>query len=96
MTEQSALRIIKKIILGFVEQKTHQLFLFGSRANGKAKKFSDFDIGIKGAKPLPLKTIALIKEALEDSDLPFEVDVVDLARATEKFKKLALSKVKKL
>jgi len=72
------------------------LFLFGSRANGQARKFSDFDIGIKGKKPLSLKTVALIKEALEDSDLPFEVDVVDMAGAAEKFKKLALTKIKKL
>lgn len=96
MTEESALRTIKKIILEFVDQKTYQLFLFGSRASGQARKFSDFDIGIKGKKLLPLKTIALIKEALEDSDLPFEVDVIDLARATEKFKKMALTKIKKL
>ena len=96
MTEESALRTIKKIILEFVDQKTHQLFLFGSRASGQARKFSDFDIGIKGKEPLSLKTIALIKEVLEDSDLPFEVDVIDLAGATEKFKKMALTKHKKL
>ncbi len=96
MTEENALRTIKKIILKFVDPKTHQLFLFGSRANGKARKFSDFDIAVNGKKPLPLKTLALIKETLEDSDLPFEIDVVDLARTNKKFKKLALTKIKKL
>ena len=39
---------IKKIIFQFLNPKEYQVFIFGSRAKGKAKKYSDYDIGILG------------------------------------------------
>jgi len=41
---------IKEIIFRFLDTKKYQVFIFGSRATGKAKKFSDYDIGIWGKK----------------------------------------------
>jgi type I restriction enzyme S subunit len=76
--------------------KEYQVFIFGSRATGKSKKFSDFDIGIWGKKPIPSHLVALIEEALEDSDLPYKVDIVDFSLLPTKFRKVALSKIKKL
>jgi predicted nucleotidyltransferase len=87
---------IKKIIFQFLDPKDYQVFIFGSRAKGKAEKFSDYDIGIIGKKALPFRVMALIEEALEESDLPYKVDVVDFALVPESFKKVALSKIKKL
>ena len=87
---------IKKIIFQFLTPNECQLFIFGSRATGKAGKFSDYDIGILGKKPLSLGTLALIKEALEDSDLPVRVDVVDFSSVSSEFKKVALSEIKEL
>lgn len=87
---------IKKIIFRFLDPKQHQLFIFGSRANGKAKKFSDYDIGILAKKPVPDHTIIEIEEALEESDLPCRVDLVDFSLVSDNFKKTALSKVKEL
>ena len=37
---------IKKLIFQFLDSKKHKAFIFGSRAVGKAKKYSDYDIGI--------------------------------------------------
>jgi predicted nucleotidyltransferase len=87
---------IKKIIFQFLDPKEYQVFIFGSRATGKAKKFSDFDIGIWGKKSVPSHLIVLIEEALEESDLPYKVDLVDFSLVPAKFKKIALSKIKKL
>lgn len=87
---------IKKIIFRFLDLKEYQVFIFGSWATGKAKKFSDYDVGIWGKKPLPSVTKVLIEEALEESDLPYKVDVVDFSLLPQKFKKVALSKTKKL
>lgn len=87
---------IKEIICKFLEPEEYKLFVFGSRATEQARKFSDFDIGISGRKPLSFRKIALIKEALEESDLPFKVDIVDFKMVSPEFKKEALSKIKEL
>ena len=72
----------------------NQVFIFGSRAKGKARKFSDYDIGVTGKKPLNFKKIAQINEELEESDLPYRVDVVDFSTVSKSFKNIALSKLK--
>ena len=41
---------------------------------------------------LSLKEIGNLREAFSDSDLPFEVDIVDWRDADENFKKIILSK----
>lgn len=87
---------IKKIIFKFLNPKEYQAFIFGSRATGKARKYSDYDIGVWGKKPLPAMIKFLIKDALEESDLPFKVEIVDFSLVADKFKKVALSKTKKL
>ncbi len=87
---------IKNIILQFLDVKEYQFFIFGSRATGKAKKYSDYDIGVLGSYPLPAKIKILIEEALEESDLPYKVEIVDFSLVPANFKKVALSKIKKL
>ena len=87
---------IKKIIFQFLDPKEYQVFIFGSRATGKARKYSDYDIGILGKKPVPLKVLGKIEEALEESDLPYKIEVVDFSLLPSDFKKVALSKTKKL
>ena len=52
-------------------------------AAGKARKFSDYDIGVIGQKPLDFKKIALIKGEFEESDLPYRVDVVDFSTVSK-------------
>jgi len=56
---------IKKIIFQFLNPKDYQVFIFGSRVTGKAKKFSDYDVGIFGKKPVPWHVLSEIEEALE-------------------------------
>ncbi|MDA2935675.1 nucleotidyltransferase domain-containing protein [Patescibacteria group bacterium AH-259-L05] len=93
---KSAEKTIKKIIFQFLDPKVHKVFIFGSRATGKAKKYSDYDIGIWSKKPIPSSTKILIEEALEESDLPYNVDIVDFSFVDKKFKDIALSKIKQL
>ena len=65
-----------------------EVFAFGSRVNGKAKKFSDLDLMIKTRAALPWKTLAELRESFEDSDLPITVDVVDWSNCTERFRSI--------
>jgi len=70
-----------------------QYFLFGSRARGDNGKMADIDIGIIAESALPLRTISEIKEFIEESFVPYSVDLVDFTIATESFKQQALRKV---
>jgi len=89
-------KTIKGLLLRFLNPKEYKMFVFGSRATKKARKYSDFDVGVMGKKPLSFRTLGLMNEALENSDLPFNVDVVDFSMVSEKFKKIALSKTRPL
>ena len=51
--------------------------VFGSRAKWTAKTFSDLDLAVKGKEQLPHKVMVELTDALEESDLPFGVDVID-------------------
>lgn len=96
ITLKKAEEEIKRIIFRFLNPKEYQVFIFGSRATGKAKKYSDYDVGIWGKKPAPWRILADIEEALEESDLPYKVEVVDFSLVPSNFKKVALSQIKEL
>ena len=87
---------IKDIIFRFLDPKEYQVFIFGSRVTGRAEKYSDYDVGIWSKKPVPWNILAEIEEMLEESNLPYKVDVVDFSLVSSDFKKVALSKIKKL
>lgn len=59
--------------------------VFGSRARGTAKPWSDLDLALEGPSPLPLATLAALAEAFDESDLPWKVDLVDRATTTPAF-----------
>jgi uncharacterized protein len=52
-------------------------WVFGSRATGRARRYSDLDLAIDAGRRLTLDEIARLSEAFRDSDLPYRVDVVD-------------------
>lgn len=62
-----------------------EVFIFGSRTQGKAREYSDVDIALKAYNKIPLSDILKIKTAFEDSTFPYKVDVVDLNSIDEKF-----------
>ena len=45
---------------------------------------------------MPWHILAEIEEALEESDLPYRVDIVDFSSVSNDFRKVALTKIKKL
>ena len=54
---------------------------FGSRVTGDNRPFSDLDIAICGAEPPDDMAMFRLRDALEESDLPINVDVVTLQQA---------------
>ena len=73
-----------------VRQHVHcgEVFAFGSRVSGRAKKFSDLDLMVKAADTLPWRTLADLSESFEASDLPITVDVVDWNACSAQFRSL--------
>jgi len=61
---------------------------FGSRVNGTAKHYSDLDLAVVGAGLLSDDTLRHLKEAFEESDLPFRVDMLDWHAVSPEFKKV--------
>lgn len=51
--------------------------VFGSRAGGTPKPWSDLDLVLEGPAPLSLATLAALAEAFDESGLPWKVDLVD-------------------
>ena len=63
-----------------------EVWVFGSRATGqRVKRYSDLDLAVGGAK-LDLLDAALLREALDESRLPFKVDVVQMTALTPEFR----------
>ena len=50
---------------------------FGSRTAGHAKRFSDLDVALEVENGVPIETLARLRDAFSESDLPIKVDVVD-------------------
>lgn len=72
---------VKRIVLNEVGQTSAVVFLFGSWAREEERRTSDIDIGILHDSVLPPEVFAKIRSALEESTVPYRVDVVDLAKA---------------
>jgi len=66
----------------------HEVRIFGSRATGTAKPHSDVDLVIMGVEQLPITTMRILRDAFDDSDLPFQVDLVEWAGTSEEFRKI--------
>jgi predicted nucleotidyltransferase len=63
-----------------------RVLAFGSRATGhRVRRFSDLDLVIDGVA-LSLHEAAMLDEALDESRLPFKVDVAQMAWLTPDFR----------
>jgi len=56
-----------------------RLLLFGSRARGDARPASDIDLAVHATDPIPAHWLASARESLEDSAVPFRIDLLDYA-----------------
>lgn len=68
-----------------------KVWVFGSRATGRARRYSDLDLAIDAGRRLTLDEAAMLREAFEESDLPWRVDAVDWHAVGERFRKLIAS-----
>ncbi len=68
-----------------------RVWCFGSRAKGKAKRFSDLDLVLEMDGGVPTKTLLGLYAAFSDGDLPIKVDVLDWAGLDPEFREIIAS-----
>lgn len=79
------INFIKKDISKYLSN--FEIYLFGSRAKGTARKYSDIDIAILSDELT--SDIKLKLEAnFENSTLPYKIDIIDLKTISHEFKNL--------
>ncbi len=87
--DQEIVRISNSLVASFgCKYDSLVVVLFGSRARGQAKKFSDFDLGVSsGLNPVSFKDFLSMKDHVENlaDDLIYKVDLVNLDNAPDWF-----------
>jgi len=78
-------RLVLDIIHANLPQST-ETWVFGSRATGRARRYSDLDLVIDAGQRLTLDEIARLTEAFSDSDLPFKVDLIDWRNVEDRWR----------
>ena len=68
--------LVLNILRANLPQST-KIWVFGSRATGRARRYSDLDLAIDAGRRLSLDELAQLTEAFSDSDLPYKVDIID-------------------
>ena len=79
------LTIVRAILQKYLPD-TSKVWVFGSRATGKAKRFSDLDLAVDAGRPLTLSEQARISDAFTESPLPWRVDIVDMQTVSDRFR----------
>lgn len=71
------LELAGRVIRSHLAGQDVRLRLFGSRARGDARNWSDIDIAVQAEPALPAGMLSALREALEESSCLLNVDLVD-------------------
>ena len=75
--------LVCRIVDAHLERR--RVRVFGSRAHGTAKPFSDLDLLVLGPA-LDASLRGTLEEAFDESDLPFRVDIAEAAALSPEFR----------
>ena len=80
-------RIINDLVYVLVEKlQPKRVLLFGSRAKGENKPYSDIDLAVELNQKIDFRLKRKIKEVIEDISGMYSVDIVYLNECSENFK----------
>ncbi|MBF0110722.1 MAG: nucleotidyltransferase domain-containing protein [Magnetococcales bacterium] len=79
------LEMVKNLLRQFLPDA--EVWAYGSRVTGKNHEASDLDLVVRNPEnpQVEIPSVAALKEAFTESDLPIRVDVVEWARVPETF-----------
>lgn len=75
------LQQVQAILLRVLSGHRVKLYLFGSWSRGEERQSSDIDIGVWHDGTLESRQLVKVRHLLEESTIPYRVDVVDLTQA---------------
>ncbi len=79
------INFIKNMLKKHIQSPNAKFYIFGSRAKGKYREYSDIDIAIDFPDMLLEQKIKLQSD-FENSAFPYEVDIIDLNTIQKDFK----------
>jgi predicted nucleotidyltransferase len=85
-----ALAEVRCIVRELLAGQEVAVYLFGSWARGEATPCSDIDLAVESRTPLPPGLLAQLRERLEESRVPYRIEVVDLREAGPAFRQRVL------
>jgi predicted nucleotidyltransferase len=80
----SQIKVTLERVFGPGAGSGYEVYRFGSRATNRYQEVSDFDIGVLSSRGIS-RELSIARELLEDSNIPFIVDLVDLSATSEEF-----------
>jgi predicted nucleotidyltransferase len=81
---------LKDAVVGFLSNENVRIFLFGSRARGDNAVVSDVDIGVVPGEGFRKEKLALLREFIENLNVPYKVEIIDFSEVSEQFRVEAL------
>lgn len=87
---------IAHVLGAHLDPSSHRAWLIGSEASGTALPGSDVDIALEGPGRIDLAVLASLRDALEQLPTLRAFDLVDLRRASARFRREALDSARPL
>ena len=84
---QKYLDEVRRIVTRRLANTGAEAILFGSCARGDTHRASDIDVAVGGTDRLPAALLSGLREELEESWIPYRVEVFDLREAGESLRK---------
>ena len=81
----------RRLVLQGLRGTGARVYLFGSWAKGNASRGSDIDVAVLGGQPVLPWVLGEIRERLEESNVLYPVDLVDLSSSSSAFREKVLA-----
>jgi predicted nucleotidyltransferase len=94
--EEKYLSEVRNILARHLD-KNAEVYVFGSRVDGKHQQYSDLDLAVHaGGVKVSSQALTAIKTDFDNSLIPVKVDLVDINDISEEFKTIILKKFERL
>ena len=71
-----------------------KIYLFGSRPRKKHRQGADIDLALDNGKAIDFENISQISADIDDTNIPFLVDIVDMWKISTEMKNLISKEMK--
>lgn len=77
---------VRRIVLQGLRGYRARVYLYGSHARGEARRTSDIDVAVLPDEHVPSGVLSAIREQLDESHVPSNVELVDLSESDPAFR----------